>query len=450
MYDDFMKRMARQGAHNGEVYKRQSDMIMDATFKNDIAYRKCYILKNGVSFPEQTLDGYKKAKAVCDGKDMYRPDHMSAFEPIDAKYAIHSYYSINGDNVDYYLQFRPLAHGLDKNIRVGAYVFVPDDLGKYNLWIIVAKDDKPQFPQFYILKCNMLLKWYIGEREVPHYEGLHVDTGTYYTWAIQRTQSSYNSGVWTDYLTTSVENQTKAIVPTNSDTLTITYNEHFVISNNPLRRIAWEISKVEDTTTLGLTKLTFTQQLELDHIDNKCWINYTSDTYSDTETGIKYDFYAPRSNDIITHDYIHPPIVGNGRLAHSGLKPNLKIGGNYKTYTAEFLSVDPESQTPPAWEIEYHYNNTSLVLRLEADENGQLVCSDNSFIRDGNLFQYAAGGVVVFAIEVCNDNLQYNQLQLRCPYLYSMVGNTCDIRATTTSIDGVTPLVLEIEVEVEA
>ena len=78
---------------------------------------------------------------------------------------------------------------------MGAFVFIPDDLGKYNLWLIVAKDDRPQFPQFYILKVNLLLKWYIGHEEIPLFEGKHVDTGTYFSWAVQRTQSSYNSGV---------------------------------------------------------------------------------------------------------------------------------------------------------------------------------------------------------------------------------------------------------------
>ncbi|MCQ2076015.1 MAG: hypothetical protein MJZ20_03130 [Bacteroidaceae bacterium] len=450
MYDDFMKRMARQGKHNGEVYKRQSDMIMDATFKNDIAYRKCYILKNGATFPEQTLAGYKKAKAVCDGRDLYRPDHMSSFAAIDAKYAVHSYYSINGDNVDYYLQFRPLAHGLDKNIRVGAYVFVPDDLGRYNLWMIVAKDDKPQFPQFYILKCNMLLKWYIGELEVPHYEGLHVDTGTYYTWAIQRTQSSYNSGVWTDYLTTSVENQTKAITPTNNDTLTITYNERFVISNNPLRRVAWEVSKVEDTTTLGLTKLTFTQQLEFDQLDNRSWVNYTSDNYSDCQTGIAYDFYCPRSNDLVTHDYSDVPILGNGKITHSGLKSSLKIGGNFKTYTATFLGYEEPENIRPLWNIEYYYDNTSIFLPFDFDGDQLIVDGDDSFIHDGDMFSYVVDGETVFAVEAKYDPTRKNQLQVRCPRIVSMVGNICKIRALYINPTTHLTTTLEIEVEVDA
>lgn len=195
MFDEFKNRMAFKGKTMGEVLKKQSDMIMDATFTRDIAYRRCYILDNNYFFPEQTLEGYIKAKAVFAGNDIYIPSELKGFHEIDAKYLVHTYYSIQGDAADYYLQFRPNAHGENSNIRVGTFIFVPDDLGKYNLWLIVAKDDLPQFPKFYILKVNLLLKWYVGSNEIPSFEGKHVDTGTYFSWAVQRTQSSYNSGV---------------------------------------------------------------------------------------------------------------------------------------------------------------------------------------------------------------------------------------------------------------
>ena len=180
----------------GKVLKRQSDMIMDATFTRDIAFRKCYIQEKGLIFPQQTLEGYMHAKAVFAGQSKYDPEQLDGFKPIDAKYLVHTYRSITSNDMeDYYLQFRPNAHGKDSDIRVGALVFIPDDLGVYNLWLIVAKDSRPQFPQFYILQCDFLAKWYIGEEDVPSFEGIHVDTGTYFSWCVARSQSSYNSGV---------------------------------------------------------------------------------------------------------------------------------------------------------------------------------------------------------------------------------------------------------------
>lgn len=171
-------------------------------------------------------------------------------------------------------------------------MFVPDDLGVYNLWMIVARDDRPQFPQFYILKCDFLAKWNILEKDVPLFEGRNVDIGTYFSWSVLRAQNSYNSGVWTDYATTSVENQKKIWLPTNDDTYTLTYNNHIVISNNPYRRVTWEISKVEDTSPIGVTKITLKQELENDKVDNFCWVNINSDNISNVSYGINYDYFS--------------------------------------------------------------------------------------------------------------------------------------------------------------
>ena len=200
MFDQFKNRMKRQGNYMGQVLKNQSDVIMDATFSRDPAYRVCYLQDKGTIFPEQTLSGYVKAKNVFAGNENYDVDELIGFSKVECKYLVKSYYSIQGDAVDYYLQFRPNVHGSNPNIRVGSFVFVPDDLGVYNLWLIVARDDRPQFPQFYILKVNILLKWHIGHDEIVKFEGHHVNVGSYYSWGVQRTQSSYNSGVWTDYI----------------------------------------------------------------------------------------------------------------------------------------------------------------------------------------------------------------------------------------------------------
>lgn len=195
MFDQFKNRMMAQGGQMGKALKRQSDIIMDATFTRDIAYRKVYLQDKDTIFPEQTIEGYKQAKDVYAGKTGYDPRKLSGFKPIDAKYLINKYYSLSGDTIDYYLQFRPLEHGKNENIRVGAYVFIPDDLGVYNLWLIVARDDRPQFPQFYVLRCDFLAKWHISHDDATRYEGVHVDIGTYFSWAVARIQSSYNSGV---------------------------------------------------------------------------------------------------------------------------------------------------------------------------------------------------------------------------------------------------------------
>jgi len=432
VFEDYKNRMASRGRNMGEVLKRQADMIMDATFTRDIAYRKCYLLDKDTIFPEQTLEGYKKAKSVFVGKSKYDPTKIKGFKPIDAKYLVHTYYSISGDNIDYYLQFRPLAHGINPNIRVGAFIFVPDDLGVYNLWLIVAKDDRPQFPQFYILKVNLLLKWYIGDDEVPSFEGAHVDTGTYFSWAVQRIQSSYNNGVWSDDYSTRVENQMKAIVPTNNDTYTILYNEHFVISDNPLRRITWEVSKLETTTTWGLTKLTFKQELEYDSKDNLSWINKTSENYSSQETGINYDYYCPRSNDKFNHTPVSASSVDKSIITYSGLSPVIKAGGGFKTFTANLYKDNQFVRNKPYWTIKYYQPDGTqdgkliCTLKFKYDEDNLVYDTNLGFVldRDKKTAIYSENGQQLFGIQFKHDasSEHYNELQIKCLPILNMIG----------------------------
>lgn len=447
MSDLFRERMKLQGGQMGKALKRQSDVIMDATFHRDIAFRTCYLQDRNVHFPEQTLEGYLKAKSVYAGWSEYDPKRLDGFKPIDAKYLVKSYYSISGDTVDYYLQFRPNAHGTNPDIRVGAFVFIPDDLGVYNLWLIVARDDRPQFPQFYVLRCDFLAKWHISEEDRVHYEGVHVDTGTYFSWCVARIQSSYNSGVWTDYATTSVENQKKLWFPTNSDTQTIVYNEHITISNNPLRRTSWEVTKVIDTEPAGLTKITLAQQLEYGSRDDLSWVNTTTYEISDTEHGINYDFYQPRTNDKELHNPTIEPITNNNFISFTGVKPNLKCGGSYKTYTANFYSNDKLVAKQPYWHVSYYINDESVCV-VDFIYDGATIVPDNSngafVVSKNGKITYKQNGSEVFGIQYSYDATHPSEIKFKCLSILGMIGNKIVIAAD----DGATSTT-SIEVEVE-
>ena len=444
MFDHYRDRMMTQGGQMGKTLKRQSDAIMDATFHRDIAFRTCYIQDKDVMFPEQTIESYRKAKSVYAGKSEYNPKKIKGFKPIDAKYLVKSYYSITGDTIDYYLQFRPNAHGLNPNIRVGAYVFIPDDLGIYKLWLIVARDDRPQFPQFYVLRCDFLTKWHISEQDIVNYEGAHIDTGTYFSWAVARIQSSYNSGVWTDYLTTSVENQKKLWLPTNSDTQTIIYNEHITISNNPLRRTSWEVTKVIDTEPTGLTKLTLAQQLEYGSRDDLCWVNTTSNELSDTKHGIDYDFFKSRTNDKVQHSYTNETIADKNIISFSGVKPNLKCGGSYKTYTANFYNNGQLVGYTPYWSISY-YKNDLEVCTVHFDYSGDKLVVNGSFdVSKDNKITF---GEDLFGIQYSYNAEKSSEIKIRCLSILNMVGGKLVIKAEAAS--GQSNLSASIEVEVE-
>lgn len=259
MLELYKKRLRASGNHMGEALKNQSDMIMNNTFTRDIAYRKCYI------------------------------DN----QPVDAKYLVHTYYSISKDAVDYHLQFRPGVH-----YPIGTYVDIPDDVGTYNRWLIVGRSDEPQFVKYNVLKCNWTFKWIVNGV-------VHECLG------VLRSRNSYNSGLWTDFYSTTVENQTQLIVPTNEITQTIYYNMRFLISDNKTNPIAWEVSKLEDTFPVGITKITLKQDLFNPNTDNK-------------ELMIA-DYYK---NKVLDEN----PEKVEYEITYSG-KPNLKVGGSYKTYS---------------------------------------------------------------------------------------------------------------------
>lgn len=451
MSDLFRTRMQMQGGQMGKALKRQSDVIMDATFTRDIAYRKCYLQDKGTIFPEQNIYGYLKAKSVYEGKTKYDPSRLRGFQEIDAKYLVKSYYSIQSDTIDYYLQFRPNAHGTNPNIRVGSYVFIPDDLGVYNLWIIVARDDRPQFPQFYVLKCDFLAKWHISEEEIVHYDGVHVDTGTYFAWSVIRIQSSYNSGVWTDYVSTVVENQRKIWFPTNPDTQTLTYNKHITISNNPYRRTAWEISKVEDTNPFGVTKITLKQELEHGIHDDLCWVNTTTDSISDAEHGIDYDFYKPRTNDVVQHTPADETLADNSVISFTGVKPNLKCGGSYKTYTANFYQNEEFVEYRPYWHVSY-YVDEKLICGFDYIYDGNNIVPANYgggfVVSSDRKITYKKDNVDVFGIQYSYSADNPSNLKIRCLSNLSMIGNKIIITANNGQ-SGASALSASIEVEVE-
>lgn len=452
MYEEFKTRMSRNGNYIGQAFKNQSDMIMDATFTRDVAYRKCYLQDKDIIFPEQTLLGYKQAKDVYTGKTKYDPSELKGFSSIDCKFLVNKYYSIQGDTIDYYLQFRPNAHGSNPNIRIGAYVFVPDDLGVYNLWLIVARDDRPQFPQFYILKCDFLVKWHISHEDAIRYESVHVDVGSYFSWAVARIQSSYNSGIWTDYATTSVENQKKLWLPDNCDTQTITYNEHLTISKNPLRRTAWEITKYIDTEPEGLVKLTLAQQPEYDPVDNLTWVNCTSENYSETQSGANYDFYCPRHNDMKNHTVmpiIEEPIKYSieeeyqNKITYSGVNPSIKIGGSYKTFTA-----DLDILGLPYWTIDYMIDGEKICTVNFKYEGDMLVC-DNRFedfeVIESNKISYYRDNKQIFGIQFKHNPEKPFELKIKCQSIIDMLGGKLILKAGDSSF--AVSASLEVEVE---
>lgn len=287
MLDSYKLRMATMGGYDGEVRRRNAQRIMDTSWMRDAATKPVYVKWVDSGLP------------VIDDDD----------EVLYAKYNIKQYYSISGDNVEYLLQFR-LDDIKDRpDIKVGAYVKIPDEMDNWDWWLLVAKDDRTQFLQYYILKCTWTYRWVAkvdGKRRV--YECL----------GCGRKQNSYNSGVWLDYTTQTVENQEVFFAPTNDDTKTIGYDVKF-LKSMPGRYppLAWKVSKVEDTLIDGITRFTMTQEQFNPATDNAALMigNYYE---SAVEPEIK--------------ETEEQPTVSELEIAYSN-SPTVKAGGGYKKFT---------------------------------------------------------------------------------------------------------------------
>lgn len=295
MFDLYKKRVAATGAYMGEALKKQADSIMDATFTRDIAYRKCYI----------------------DDK------------PVDAKYIVHTYYTISKDAVDYHIQFRPGVH-----YPIGTYIDIPDDIGEYHRWLLINRSDEPQFPKYNALKCNWTFKW-IADGVI------HEQLG------VLRLRNNYNSGLWTDYKVTTPENQNQLIIPYNNETKTLQYNTRLLISNNQDNPIAWEVSKIEDTFPPGVIFVTLKQNLFNPKTDNK---------------------------ELMIADYYESPVIPSTDkttfITYNG-EAEIKVGGSYKIFSADGIkdSFKWDIVGIPEDKYEYIIEGNEIKIKIVNDYN---------------------------------------------------------------------------------
>ena len=322
----------------GQIYKEQSDDMMNWTWDNDIQSKICYI------YDFYHDDQPRLAKGMT-----YENTTKTR---IDAKFIVKSYQSMDKDQVDYYIQFKPsqkthFSEGdelyyFETDYRkryhndnfIGLFIDIPNDENIYEKWMILRTEPANQFPKYLILKCNYELMWI---------ENNGTEKIKRRMWSVLKMQSSYNSGLWTDLRFTSQENQDKVWLPLNPITEKIWYtmdsskNMRVLVSSYTDNAIAWTISKVENAQPLGVQKLTLYQDFfdqHRDYIEKDSdgniigmWANYfdTSITPTDPSTPTP----APSS---IT-----------ARISAS--TSTIKVGGSYKNLTANLYNDSNEDIT---------------------------------------------------------------------------------------------------------
>ena len=318
MFEAYKSRMTYRGNNISEMIRMQSNMVIEQTWDRDPNYRQVYVVKVNSGLPEITAE----------------------HELIDVKFNVKTYANITSDEPSYWMQFR---HGAEKqcpDIGIGSYVYMENEDGEWQWWLLVHLDDRPMFRQYQVLETNYVFKW-INDGKIYNCLG------------VQRIQQSYNSGSWDGDRFTFVDNVTSAILPSNSDSLTIGYNKRFIISDE--RRyppIVYQVSKIEDTQPIGLTTFKFTQE--------------TFDPIHDNAELMICNYYDSSIEPEVPN--VEEELKGIAEITYNGTKPTVKVGGSYKIFTPAFSD---ESVTVDKWMI--------------SDENGDIGGNTNYTIeRDGD------------------------------------------------------------------
>lgn len=162
-----------------------------------------------------------------------------------------------------------------------------------------------------------------------------------------------------------MENQTKAILPYNDISKTLYYNTRTIISADLPEPITWRVSKVEGLAHKGNIMFTFTQDIYDQHHD------YIERDEDGKLLGMWADFL--KESNLPSQTTPTPPpeeYDTYAEITYTGTKPQIKVGGSYKTITLTYYSTqsDTPDQTPGTWS--YFIDDTDvtdLIKVLETD-----------------------------------------------------------------------------------
>ena len=327
----------------GQIYKEQSDDMMEWTWDNDEQSKLCYI--------------YDWKHDDSPNMNIGMTYENTTKTPIDAKILVSKYGSIDKDSPTLQCQFKPSQkeyfteddelfymeeyrqkYHLD-DIFVGMYLDVPYKKNVYHKHLICMKDVEQNFQKYFILPCDYLLQW-IQIKEDRRYKRS--------MWCVLKSQSSYNSGIWTDRVTTTQQNQALLFIPTNEISDTIYYVSE---DNNTNQRLivdipnysienwtpnTWVVSKVERVNVRGRTKLTLYQKP----------FNSNTDYIEKDENGIITGLWANYFGGTAPTDPSTPTDPQSSITARiSASTSTIKVGGSYKNLTVNLFNDSNEDIT---------------------------------------------------------------------------------------------------------
>ena len=332
----------------GEIRKEQSDWAMEELWDSDIQSKKCFIYDyyHDDFIIKYDTDGVTPLYSYTLKEGMAYENTRKT--PIDAKFIIKSHQSIDKDQVEYYLQFKPSQptvfskndnlYYFETDYRqkygnddfIGLYVDIPDEKNIYHKWLICSKEISNQFTKYLILPCNFYLRWVEKDKNSKYKRSM---------WASLRDQKSYTIGVYSDRYFTRPDNQQKIWLPMNPISEKIWYNDddektmRLVISVPTENPIVWAVTKVENIRPIGLQKLTIYQ---------KSWNSHTDYIEKDSDgniIGMWADYFdtqiQPTDKEAQENN-----VVSSVRAKITASTTSIKVGGSYKTLTVNVYDSD--------------------------------------------------------------------------------------------------------------
>lgn len=384
----------------GQIYKEESDFLMEETWDNSVTSKTCYIYD--YFHDDFFTDEHGITRSLAEGMTYENTNKTK----IDAKFIIKSYQSMDKDQVEYYLMFRPsqpvrFNEGDDlyyyetdfrkrysATFPIGLWVDLPDDRGIYHKWLICRNEPANQFPKYLILPANYELMWVEKNNEKRIKRRM---------WCVLRQQMSYTSGVYVDRVFGHTDNQNKLILPMNSITEKFWYtdddskNMRVIVSALMENPTVWKITKCESASPLGLQKLTLYTNFFNEHTD-----------YVNLETGEMYaNYFDSEITPIDPSTPTTPPSSITAKISAS--TSTIKVGGSYKNLTVNLFndsneditteytdatftwtcSVDDEDWTDKVtWRVGTEYNQKKVKFPNDSSVIGKILSVKCKIVKD--------------------------------------------------------------------
>ena len=193
--------------------------------------------------------------------------------------------------------------------------------------------------------------------------------------------------------------QQKFAVPLNRDTEKIYYDQRMIIDSKILTEPrTWKVSKINRISPTGILRATLAQDEFNDHRD---YIELNNDGNVIGMWASYYDTNTP----LVDYTEDEPQTELNVRITYAGSKPEIKIGGSYKTFTAKLYNGETEIpiESPGTWRFTIGNELADDLVTTIDDGSGKIKVKfdgDLSYIGKVLTVEYTAYNGISNSIEV--------------------------------------------------